>query len=220
MFSIFSIQHAFASNSIVRVKITGSGEMQVLNKTLEELKVGEFVESYDPSINSVVYSEVYFIAHQDSPANSTVLLNLVYGFSHGNKLSIRLQAKHLVYACVNNSAVNSNESTCIYPPLDPVTAESVKVGDILWVRNTSGQFSPSSIIEVSEVRYSVRHPEVMNHYIVVDDVLCSVHVYDEQLYRRITAPLRFLYRINPEITNSWLVKKLVSMWDLVEEYLM
>ena len=81
-------------------------------------------------------------------------------------------------------------------------------------------FSPSPIIEVSEVRYSVRHPEVMNHYIVVDGVLCSVHVYDERLYRQITAPLRFLYHIHPEINNSWLVKKLVSMWDLVEEYLM
>ena len=39
-FLFFSTQHVFASNSIVRVKTTSSGERQVLTKTLEELKVG------------------------------------------------------------------------------------------------------------------------------------------------------------------------------------
>ena len=181
--------------------------------------MGEYVESYDPSTNSVIYSEVYFIAHQDSSSNSSRLLKLIYDFNNGTELSIRLHVKHLVYACVSNSAFNSDKRTCVHPPLYPVTAESLEVGDILWVRNTSGQFSPTPIIEIGEVHYSVRHPETINHYIVVDGVLSSVHVYDERLYRLFTAPFRVLYHINPEINKSWVVKRLVSMWDMLEEYL-
>ena len=209
----------FASNSIVRVK-TGSRDTQVLTKTLGELNVGDFVESYDPSTDSAIYSEVYFIAHQETFTNFTRLLKLIYSFSNGTESSIRLHAKHLVYACVNNSAVDSGKRTCVRPPLYPVTAESVEVGDVLWVRNASGKFSPTSIVEIREIRYSVRNPVTLNHHIVVDGVLSSVYVYNERLYRLVTTPLRVLYRINPEINNTWLVNKLVIMWDVVENYLL
>ena len=173
----------YDSNSVVRVRITSSGKMRVRTKTLGELEVGEIVESYDPNTDSVTFSKVYFITHQESSANFSRLLKLVYGFNRGKQLSIRL-------------------------------------GDLLWVRNAIGQFSPTTIIGVSEKRCSVRHPMTTNHYIVVDGVLSSVHVYDELLYRLLTAPLRVLYHINPDITNTSLVKKLVSMWDLVENYLL
>ena len=57
-----------------------SHETQVLTKTLEELQVGDFAESYDPSTDSAIYSEVYFISHQESFTNSSRLLKLIYDF--------------------------------------------------------------------------------------------------------------------------------------------
>ena len=74
------------------------------------------------------------------------------------------------------------------------------------------------VIEISFAQSSVRHPMTMNHFIVVDDILASVHMYDEQLYRKATSLIRFAYNIHPVITDTWIVKKLVEAWDILEKY--
>lgn len=211
----------FASESMVRVKLLSNDDTQIQRKRIDELKVGDHVESYDRETNSVAFSEVYFISHDEDTGNSSRLLKLIVGSDHGKELSLRLHSKHLVYSCqmrklIDEATTGHKEGPCRHPPVNPVTAESVKVGDTLWVRNSAGEFSPRPIIEIDEAWSGVRHPMTLNHYIVVDDVLASVHMYDEGLYRQITAPIRFLYGISPSITDTLLVKKLVQMWDSVE----
>ncbi|XP_072041493.1 uncharacterized protein [Amphiura filiformis] len=216
----------FAAASLIRFTNISGGVIST--KTLDQVKVGEFVESYDPNQNSATFSEVYFITHEGDGQNSTKLRKLVY-MSENEELSIRLHPKHLVYACLKRGKKNMTKkvimrtemklnSWCDQPPALPVTAQRVNVGDILWIRNFTGQFSPEPVIGVGEVWSSVRHPMTFSHYIVVDDVLASVHMYDEGLYRQATAPLRYAYNISPSITKTWMVRKLVELWDIVEKY--
>ena len=214
---------------MVRVKVPAKDGVtieHVERKRLDQLKVGDYVESFDPETKSVAFSEVYFISHEDETRNSSLLIKLVMGFDDGKELSLRLTSKHLVYACHSEEKADIDINTgpvadsCRNPPMDPVTAESVKVGDILWVRNSAGEFSPRPVIDIGKSWSGIRHPMTLNHYIVVNDVLASVHMFDEGLYRQVTAPLRFLYGISPSITNTGLVKKLVEMWDHVEENLL
>ena len=211
----------FAADSIVRVKVPTKSGVTIESKRLDQLKVGDHVESFDPETKSVNFSEVYFISHEDETRNSSLLIKLVVGYDDGKELSLRLHSKHLVYACHSGEKANINTgpvaNSCRNPPMNPVTAESVKVGDILWMRNSAGEFSPRPVIDIGKSLSGIRHPMTLNHYIVVDDVLASVHMFDEALYRQVTAPLRFLYGISPSITNTGLVKKLVEMWDHVEE---
>ncbi|XP_072019146.1 uncharacterized protein [Amphiura filiformis] len=212
----------FASDSMVRVKLlTKDDGTKIERKRMYQLKVGDHVESFDPETNSVAFSEVYFISHEDESSNSSRLIKLVFGFEDKKELSLRLHSKHLVYACSIKEKAEPTEApitdSCRYPPMNPVTAESVKIGDIVWLRNSAGEFSPKPVIKIGESWNGIRHPMTLNHYIVVDDVLASVHMYDEGLYRQVTAPLRFLYGISPSITDTSLVKKLVQMWDHVED---
>lgn len=217
-----SCPSCFASESMVRVKLLTNEDTLIQRKRMDELKVGDHVESYDRETKSVAFSEVYFISHDGDTDNSSRLLKLVVGSDHGKELSLRLHSKHLVYSCqmrkqIDKATTEYKAEPCCHPPVNPVTAENVKVGDTLWVRNSAGEFSPRPVIEIGEVWSGVRHPMTLNHYIVVDDVLASVHMYDEGLYRQITAPIRFLYGISPSITDTVLVKKLVKLWDSVED---
>ena len=218
-----SSSSCFAADSIVRVKIPTKHDANTERRRVDQLKVGDHVESFDPETKSVVFSEVYFISHEEETGNSSLLRKLVVGFDNGKELSLRLDSKHLVYACQSEQNTKTNTglvaASCRYPPMNPVTADSVKVGDIVWMRNSGGEFLPRPVIDIGEYWSGIRHPMTLNHYIVVDDVLASVHMYDEELYRQITAPLRFLYGINPSFTDSAVVKKMVQMWDDVEENL-
>ena len=208
---------------MVRVKlVTKDDDTHVERKRIDELKVGDYVESYDQETNSVAFSEVYFISHDGDTGNSSRLIKLTLGFDHGKEQSLRLHSKHLVYACHikksdEGNTGNAEEEKCRHPLMNPVTAESVKVGDIMWMRNSEGEFSPRPVIDIGESWSGIRHPMTLNHYIVVDDVLASVHMYNEKLYRQVTAPIRFLYGISPSITDTILVKKMVQIWDSVEE---
>ena len=214
----------FSSDSMVRVNVPTEDGVSIERKRMDQLKVGDNVESFDPETMSVTFSEVYFIVHEDETGNASLLIKLVVGSDDGKELSLRLTSKHLVYACHGEEEADINTGvvadSCRNPPMNPVTAESVKVGDILWMRNSAGEFSPRPVINISESWSGIRHPMTQNHYIVVDDVLASVHMFDEGFYRQITAPLRFLYGISPSITNTGLVKKLVDMWGLVEANLL
>ncbi|XP_072024326.1 uncharacterized protein [Amphiura filiformis] len=199
----------FASNSMVRIKTVDNGEDVITSKRLADLKIGESVESYDPDTKSVTFSEVYFITHQHDNYNSS-LIKLVFGFEGEKELSLSLHPKHLVYACIN-------KSPCDQPPSDPVTAESVSIGDALWIRNSNDQFIRMAVQEFDYFHYNVRHPMTFNHFIVVDGALASVHMHDENLYRKLTAPLRFVYNVQPSLVDTGLVNQLVSMWDMVEQ---
>lgn len=195
------------------VKNTAHSDV-VISKRLGEVNVGEFAQSYDPDKNEVVFSEVYFISHDGENQNSTKLRKLVLDSDYSKEISIRLHPSHLVYACLSNT-----DNMCNRIPSSPVTAQKVTVGDILWTRNySSNHFSPKRVIGVSTIQSSVRHPMTMNHLIVVDDVLASVHMYDEQLYRKATSLIRFAYNLHPAITDTWVVKKMVESWDLLEKY--
>ncbi|XP_072018402.1 warthog protein 4-like [Amphiura filiformis] len=206
---------------MVRVKLLTNDDTKIERKRMDQLKVGDNVESFDPETNSVAFSKVYFISHEDETSNSSRLIKLVFGFKDEKQLSLRLHSKHLVYACSVEEKAEPNVApitdSCRYPPMNPVTAESVQIGDIVWLRNSAGEFTPKPVIDIGESWNGIRHPMTLNHYIVVDDVLASVHMYDEGLYRQVTALLRFLYSISPSITDTSLVKKLVQMWDHVEE---
>ena len=207
---------------MVRVRSSTGASTKIENKRMDELKVGDHVESYDPETNSVAFSEVYFISHDGQTGDTHRLLNLVIGTDDGKESSLRLHPKHLVYACRNEKTKTKTDSNagsnlkCVHPPETPLTAESFKIGDIVWLRNSDGKFSPRQIIDIGESWSDIRHPMTLNHFIVVDDVLASVHVYDEALYRQLTFPLRFLYGKSPSMIDSLMVKKLVEMWDHVE----
>ena len=58
---------------------------------------------------------------------------------------------------------------------------------------------------------AVRHPLTENHHVIVDGVHASVHILNEQLYRKLSYPLQLTYWANPEWNRSWLVKKLVRL---------
>jgi len=58
---------------------------------------------------------------------------------------------------------------------------------------------------------AVRHPLTENHHVIVDGVHASVHILNEQLYRKLSYPLQLTYWANSEWNRSWLVKKLVRL---------
>ena len=58
---------------------------------------------------------------------------------------------------------------------------------------------------------AVRHPMTENHHVIVDGVHASVHILNEQLYRKLSCPLQLAYWANSEWNCSWLVKKLVRL---------
>ena len=113
----------------------------------------------------------------------------------------------------------SNNATQLAIPSDPAMSEDFKVGDILWVKEASdGQLKPRPILKIDEVSTNVRHPLTFSHYIVVDVVLASVNMYNERLLRCVTASLRSVYKMNPNLSNARFTKKMVTLWERVESY--
>ena len=64
---------------------------------------------------------------------------------------------------------------------------------------------------------TVRHPLTENHHVIVNGVHASVHILNEQLYRKLSYPLRWTFWVNPEWNRSWLVKKLVRVVQNAKE---
>ena len=64
-------------------------------------------------------------------------------------------------------------------------------------------FSWTFPLDVMTYFGAVRHPPTENHHVIVDTFHASVHILNEQLYRK------FTYWANSEWNCSWLVKKLV-----------
>ena len=58
---------------------------------------------------------------------------------------------------------------------------------------------------------AVRHSLTENHHVIVDGVHTSVHILNEQLYRKLSYPLQLTYWANSQWNRSWLVKKLVRL---------
>ncbi|XP_072019576.1 uncharacterized protein [Amphiura filiformis] len=203
----------FSSDSVVRV-LDCHGHVTV--KSLEVLAVGDRVQSYDRETNSVTYSPVYFITYQDDNESKSSLRELFYQGSDCKEHSLRLQGKHLLYATINPSASLESEG----PPSTPIMSEKVNVGDVLWVidDDDTGELCPRRVLKIGEIEANVRHPMTMNHIIIVDGVLASVHMHNEWLLRQATAPLRLLYKINPHLSDFWFPKKAVQCWDYVEHY--
>ena len=183
-------------------------------KSLEELVVGELIQSYDTHTNSVTYSPVYFITYQHDNNGTSTLRELFYRDNNNKERSLRLQSKHLVYATVDGNLVSEN------PPSSPVMSENVCIGDILWVIDDTGNLRPRRVVRISEVVTTVRHPMTLSHTIIVDGVLASVHMYNEWVLRQVTTPLRLLYKISPSLSDFWMLKKAVQAWDYVEKYLL
>ena len=183
-------------------------------KSLEELVVGELVQSYNTDTNSVIYSPVYFITYQHDNNATSTLRELFYRDNDGKERSLRLQAKHLVYATVSGHSVPEK------PPPSPVMSENVSIGDILWVIDNNGNLRPRRVVKIGKVVTIVRHPMTMSHTIIVDGVLASVHMYNEWILRQATTPLRLMYKISPSLSDSWMLKKAVHTWDYVEKYLL
>ncbi|XP_072040277.1 uncharacterized protein [Amphiura filiformis] len=204
----------FASDSMVRVQ---DSQGCVKLKSLEDLAVGDLVQSYDPETNSVTYSPVYYIIYQGNNDRKSTLRELVYHGSDSKKHFLRLQAKHLVYATINPSASLNLEG----PPSNPIMAEKVNVGDVLWViDDDTSELCPCRVLKIGEIEANIRHPMTMNHTIVVDGVLASVHMHNEWLLRQATVPLRLLYKVSPRLSDVWLSKVAVKAWDYVEQYLL
>lgn len=201
----------FASDTKVRVK-NPDGRVEV--KPLSDLVIGDLVQSYDHETNALTFSPVYSITYQDEDDRLFTLRELSYQGSDGEMHSLRLTPKHLVYSTPNiaQSPIESKQ-----PPSTPVMSEKVKVGDTLWMINKMGILCPRKVIDIGEVVSSVRHPMTQNHVIIANDVLASVHLYNEWLLRRATLPLRLLYKINPSLTEFWITKKAVKAWDYVEQ---
>ena len=176
--------------------------------------IGDLVQSYDHETNALTFSPVYSITYQDEDDRLFTLRELSYQGSDGEMHSLRLTPKHLVYSTPNiaQSPIESKQ-----PPSTPVMSEKVKVGDTLWMINKMGILCPRKVIDIGEVVSSVRHPMTQNHVIIANDVLASVHLYNEWLLRRATLPLRLLYKINPSLTEFWITKKAVKAWDYVEQ---
>ena len=215
--SHLTIPGCFASDSMINVKQDSRNGSNVHRKRLDQLVVGEYVESFDPEFNSITFSQVYFITHDKERKETFPLLKLVIGNEDNQEQSLRLHPKHLVYACQRTRSDQQLPVSCSRPSVTPITAESVQVGDMLWLRNsTSNTFSPTPVMSIEKTKSGIRHPMTVSHYIVVDNILASVHMYDEMLYRQVTSPIRFLYNVNPSITDTWVAKRLVEMWDLVE----
>ena len=62
------------------------------------------------------------------------------------------------------------------------------------------------LLDVMAYFGAVCHPLTENHH-----VHASVHILNEQLYRKLSYPLQLTYWANSEWNRSWLVKKLVRL---------
>ena len=206
----------FASDAKVKVK---NPDGRVVVKPLSDLMIGDLAQSYDHETNAVIFSPVYFITYQDEDGRLFTLRELFYQGSDGKMHSLRLSPKHLVYSNPNIAHPESPFESK-QPPLTPVMSEKVNVGDTLWMINEMGILCPRSVVDIGEVVSSVRHPLTQNHVIIVNDVLASVHLYNEWLLRRATLPLRLLYKISPNLNEFWIAKKAVKAWDYVEYYIL
>ncbi|XP_072040274.1 uncharacterized protein [Amphiura filiformis] len=204
----------FAMDSMVRVQDSQGRDML---KSLEDLAIGDLVQSYDPETKSVTYAPVYYIIYKDEYDHRSTLRELFYQGTDGKERSLRLHGKHLLYATINSSAPLDSED----PPLTPIMSEKLNIGDILWVINEdTSELCPRRIFKIGDIEANVRHPMTMNHTIIVDGVLASVHTHNEWLLRQATVPLRLLYNISPSLSDLWLSKKAVQAWDYVEQYLL
>ncbi|XP_072039371.1 warthog protein 4-like [Amphiura filiformis] len=204
----------FASDSMVRVQYS---QGRVTLKSLEDLAVGDLVQSYDPETNCITYSPIYYIIYQDENYRKSFLRELFYQGMNGKEHSLRLQGKHLLYATINLLASVESER----PPSTPIMSEKVNVGDVLWlIDEHTGELFPRRVLKIGEIVANVRHPMTMNHTIIVDGVLASVHMHNEWLLRQATVPLRLLYHLSPRLSDFWLSKKAIRTWDYVEQYLL
>ncbi|XP_072039687.1 uncharacterized protein [Amphiura filiformis] len=202
----------FASDSTVKVQ-NCHGHITV--KCLEDLAVGDLVQSYDPQTSSVTYSPVYYIIYKDENDRKSTLRELFYQGNDGKERSLRLHGKHLLYATIKPSTSLDSGT----PPSIPIMSEMINIGDILWVLDDDiGELCPRRVFKIVDIVANVRHPMTMNHTIIVDGVLASVHAHNEWLLRQATAPLRLLHKISPAMSDLWLSKKAVQGWDYVEHY--
>ena len=205
----------FASTSTVLVQ-NKIGE--TAKKSLEDLKIGDLVESYDPVSNTVIFSPVYFITYQDDQQTESVLRRLFYEGDDDTLHSLSIHPKHLIYAHLMASS-SSEAEVVASPSSNPVLSEDVKVGDVLWIKDASDRLCPKRVVKVDEILAHVRHPLTFSHNIIIDGVLASVHVGHEHLLRLATSPLRLVYNISPSFNDSWFTKKMVQSWDEIEKYL-
>jgi len=68
-----------------------------------------------------------------------------------------------------------------------------------------------SSLDVMTYFDAVRHPLTENHHVIVNGVHASVHILNEQLYRKLSYPLQWTFWMDPEWNRSWLVKKVVRL---------
>ena len=203
----------FDSKSMVKVQDSNG---YTTTKSLEDLAVGDCVQSFDIDTKKVTFSPVYYIIYENDNERLGRLRELVYDETDGTHQSLRLHPKHLVYS--TPSAATKTPGYVEEPPTTPSMSENVNVDEIVWVIEKSGQLTPRRVVQIREVITTVRHPMTLNHTIIVDNVLASVHMHNEWLLRQSTSPLRLLYYVSPRLNDLWVSKTVVHAWEYVERY--
>lgn len=149
---------------------------------LEDLRVGDMVESFDIKTNQRVFTEVFLVQHEDQYSRHPIQ-RIVYQTSEG-QASIRATANHYLYG-----------------PSGKVLAGDLTAGSQISVVSKDGQQATATVVEVEQVYEPIRNVHTMNDRLVVDGVLVSsfaeVKLFGLNIGENpaLIAPLKLLYRL-------------------------
>ena len=175
-----------------------------LAKKLGEIQIGDEVESLDENTGKVVFSKVYFIANDD-PGMIRELLRIYYQDDDGSLKDMGLSQRHLIYVSQGNSS-----------KAEPIMASHVKAGEFIWVRKEEN-LKPYQVRAILPYLGQVAHPLTENHHIIVNNVHASVHITNEDMYRKITTPLQWACKMSPAFAKSQFLQNIVKVFNYVKE---
>ena len=184
----------FPSESVVRVLTRDNSE---ISKTMEELRVGDFV------LTDAGFSEIFaFMDHNNKMKHDYISISL----DSGDDLSI--SSDHIVWA--HDSRV-------------PVLAQSIKLGDTLWVNSNSSTLLEEAVVVDLQTRTlrGLHAPLTKVGSILVDGVLASSYaksrsltwgdftiVSGHRLNEFMHAPLRWVCEIRSEFCGpNWHIEE-------------
>ena len=124
----------FSAYSMVNAKMESGS---VVSKPLHSISLGDMVESVDEQTGHRVYSEVYYIEHEQQD-DLGQLLRILYKDHSNATQSIGISGRHLIYATKKSQSTKN-------PPLkNPIMAMEVQEDDTIWIME-DGKLVPTKV---------------------------------------------------------------------------
>ena len=190
-------------SSIVEVK---EADGRVVSRQIRELREGQVVRSVDDG-GRLCWSEVYFV---DGVKAATPMVQIGCGGR-----SARLTAEHLIYVDRPEGGRQASAARC-----RPVVARAVRVGDVVFAagEGEAGEGEEVEARRVTDVGSFASADQwtvlVRQHRLLVDSVLVSSHVIDQDWGIADNAVMLFLYdHVSPAFVASPFNKSFCRAWD-------